>query len=276
MSSDTALLSEKTVAEVTRSVLEAGRHILEIYSGEPDVSYKADSTPLTDADLASNAVLTGALKAYYPVLSEEGAEIPYETRRGWKRFWLVDPLDGTKEFIKRNGEFTVNVALIEDNRPVAGWVYLPVQDVLYLGIAGEGAWKTENACKKGRKTALPAEGRSGRVRVVASRSHMNAETEEFIRDLERTSGPVELVTAGSSLKFCMVAEGSADIYPRFGPTMEWDTAAADAVCRAAGARVVKAADSLPLEYNKENLQNPFFIVEGKHLSRYLIEHGYGY
>ena len=267
MKSEAPLLSKGTVEDVTRVVLEAGCRILDIYAGELDVRYKQNSSPLTRADLVSNEVLAGTLADYYPVLSEEGAEIPYETRREWERFWLVDPLDGTKEFIKRNGEFTVNVALIEENRPVAGWVYLPVPDVLYFGIRGEGSWRMRNARTGGRKRALPVEIRSAGLRVVASRSHMNAETEEYIRALEERTGPVELVTAGSSLKFCMVAEGSADIYPRFGPTMEWDTAAADAVCRAAGARVVRAADDLPLEYNKENLVNPYFIVKGKRVEQ---------
>ncbi len=259
------ILSLSVRDSVTTAVLEAGQRIMDIYSTDFEVETKVDSSPLTAADLASNAVLTAALQPYYPVLSEESASVPYNRRKGWSRFWLIDPLDGTKEFVKRNGEFTVNVALIEDGVPVAGWVYAPVPDLLYWGISGQGAWTVSEASKGGESTSLPHSRRSDSIRIVASRSHMNEETKAYIAGVEEEAGSVELIMAGSSLKLCMVAEGKADIYPRFGPTMEWDTAAADAVCRAAGAQVTRTGDTRPLEYNKEDLYNPYFIVKGKNV-----------
>ena len=240
---------------------------MDIYDSDFEVKKKRDASPLTAADLASNEVLTAALEPYYPVLSEESASVPYEKRKDWNRFWLIDPLDGTKEFVKRNGEFTVNVALIENGSPVAGWVYAPVPDLLYFGMAGVGVWRVSEAKERGETVPLPQPGGSDAIRVVASRSHMNDETREYIAVLEEKAGSVELITAGSSLKLCMVAEGTADIYPRFGPTMEWDTAAADAICRAAGAQVLQAENSSSLEYNKVDLYNPYFIVIGKNVEQ---------
>jgi len=219
---------------------------------------------LTEADKRSNEVIVSALAARYPeipVISEETREVPYRERKDWRRFWLVDPLDGTKEFIKRNGEFTVNIALVEDGAPVAGFVYQPVGDRLYWGIAGEGAWLSVEG-----RDPIALEGGDhysgkGKVTVVASRSHLTPEVESFVSRLRDEGKEVEFLSAGSSLKICLVAEGAADVYPRLGPTMEWDTGAAHAVAVAAGRRVVSAETGDPLVYNKESLLNPFFIVE---------------
>jgi 3'(2'), 5'-bisphosphate nucleotidase len=180
--------------------------------------------------------------------------------------WVVDPLDGTKEFIKKNGEFTVNIALIENGTPVLGVIYIPVTDILYYGIVGEGAWKEtpSNSPSMGRtKENLPIDGKVGRWSfvVVVSRSHMSPETEEYISQLRKNHDKIQLISSGSSIKICLVAEGTADSYPRFAPTMEWDTAAGDAIARAAGRQVVNIQTSQPLLYNKEDLHNPWFLVE---------------
>jgi len=193
-----------------------------------------------------------------PILSEEGSHLPYEERKKWKRLWVVDPLDGTKEFIKKNGEFTVNIALVDEGTPVLGVIYIPVTGVLYYGIVGEGAWKeTPRTIER-----LPIEevGRGSFV-IVASRSHMTPETEAYVEEVRRNHSQVELISSGSSIKICLVAEGSADAYPRFAPTMEWDTAAGDAIARAAGKKVIDVRTGSPLVYNKEDLHNPWFLVE---------------
>lgn len=262
------------------ATLQAGARILEVYGRDFDTTHKADASPLTEADLASHAVLVEALTGTgLPVLSEESAEISYRERSGWNRFWLVDPLDGTKEFIKRNGEFTVNVALVEGGAPILGLVYAPVLDTLYLGWSGAfapepGAWRMIRpgpACPvfSGEGVVrLPdpsVRNPEGALRVVASRSHLTDETRAYIESLEASHGPADLVSKGSSLKLCLVAEGAADVYPRLAPTMEWDTAAGQAVVEAAGGRVRVYAPGAglgpPLRYNRENLLNPFFVVE---------------
>jgi 3'(2'), 5'-bisphosphate nucleotidase len=274
-----------------KAALEAGEAILEIYAQDFEVEYKADESPLTSADKASHEIIVQALETTpYPVLSEESAEISYAERRSWKTYWLVDPIDGTKEFIKKNGEFTVNIALIEDGVPVMGVVYVPVLGALYVGSAvgafkavkGEHFQTLEELLGKlpdaGNFQRLEVSGKPvGKLKVVASKSHCNDETREFIADLEREYGEAELVSRGSSLKLCMVAEGSADIYPRIAPTMEWDTGAAHAVVTAAGGRVFEylpefsATDYVTasnvvsdVPYNKENLLNPYFVVSGLH------------
>jgi 3'(2'), 5'-bisphosphate nucleotidase len=274
---------------VVTAVHAAGCAILDVYSRTFEVDYKEDRSPLTAADRAAHEILVAALEALpekLPVLSEESAAAPYEVRRSWSRFWLVDPLDGTKEFVKRNGEFTVNVALIEDGQPRFGIVYAPVPGDMYIGLVGAGAYKLRGDPAaagaahfaaalgdieiRGRRLPLSAPAvetnaeASGAVRVVASRSHRNAETQAFIAALEARHGPVELVSIGSSLKLCLVAEGSADIYPRIAPTMEWDTGAAQAVVEAAGGRVFEYGADAPLRYNKADLLNPFFVVTGAH------------
>lgn len=237
----------------------AGLAILEWYDGDMGITHKADDSPLTKADLASHKLIVAELGKRWPeipILSEESATIPWETRQAWRQYWLVDPLDGTKEFINRNGEFTVNIALIRDHCPAMGVVHVPVTDVSYIGAADAGAWRqqggeTKTAIETRRPAASPAV-------VVGSRSHANPELAEQLEKL----GPHELISMGSSLKFCRVAEGLADFYPRLGPTCEWDTAAAQAVVEAAGGQVVKLNGSA-LDYNrKEAYLNPHFFVLG--------------
>jgi len=258
---------ERELKSAISAALRAGREIMEVYSkGELSSWEKADNSPLTEADVRSHRVIVEGLKSFnFPILSEEGKDIPYVERREWEKFWLVDPLDGTKEFLKRNGEFTVNIALIKDKTPVLGVVYAPALDLLYYGFKG-GAFKVERASTlsleeiftKGK--SLPLQGGSqGKLRVVASRSHLSEETEEFIEELKKGK-EVELVSVGSSLKLCYVAEGKADVYPRFAPTMEWDTAAGQAVVEASGGKVLDAKSLRPLTYNKESLLNPYFIA----------------
>ena len=246
--------------ELIAAALSAGEAIMTVYESEDfGTVTKADNSPLTKADLASNAVILARLHALtpdIPVLSEESQSLPYSERKSWTRFWLVDPLDGTKEFIKRNGEFTVNIALIEDGVAVFGVVHAPALGLTYWAAAGVGAFKVSAEGTDTRIEALEYEG--GTLNLVASRSHAGAATELLVAELERDN-PVELVSSGSSLKLCLVADASAHLYPRFGPTMEWDTAAAQCVAEQAGARVREPGGG-PLRYNKENLLNPHFIV----------------
>jgi len=242
---------------VCKIAKDAGAAILSVYDGDHVVEYKDDKSPLTAADKASHVVIMAGLKKYFPeipILSEEGATIPYEQRKGWTRFWCVDPLDGTKEFIKHNGEFTVNIALIEDGRPVVGVVYVPVQDKLYWGVVGVGAWA--QLCDADPKPIhVRQPDHEAGLTVVMSRSHPSPELEEYLKGIKVAAA----LPVGSSLKLCVVAEGLADVYPRLGPTMEWDTAAGHAVAEAAGARVVTLDEEL-LWYNKQNLLNPYFVV----------------
>ncbi len=240
--------------------LEAGQAVLNIYeqeTGEVVVERKADDSPLTKADRTAHAILTRRLQERYPhipLLSEEGEEIPYETRRTWRQFWLIDPLDGTKEFLHRNGEFTINIALIEDGYPVIGVVYVPVLDLLYIGDRNIGCRREF----RGIKTNLRLEGSTlstGAIRVVHSRSHISDALRDFLGKLPNH----QAISRGSSLKFCAVAAAEADLYPRFGPTMEWDTAAGQAVVEAAGGMVVDSNGNR-LRYNKEDLHNPPFFV----------------
>jgi 3'(2'), 5'-bisphosphate nucleotidase len=240
---------------------QAGQAILEVYAENFEVDYKEDESPLTRADLASHCIIQDALAALtpdIPLLSEESAEIDFDTRSAWSTYWLVDPLDGTKEFVKRNGEFTVNIALIENHEPVLGVVHVPVSRTTYTGLPGKdggpGRAMRSRADEDPERIGVRA-CREPMV-VVGSRSHANPRLEEHLARL----GEYELVSMGSSLKFCLVAEGRADFYPRLGPTSEWDTAAAHAVVLAAGGRIVQL-DGTPLEYNrKASLLNPEFLV----------------
>lgn len=237
---------------------EAGAAILAVYAQDFSVETKDDDSPLTQADLASHRIIVAGLRALapdIPVLSEEDAGIPWETRHRWPRHWLVDPLDGTREFVKKNGEFTVNIALIEDGRPVLGVVYAPVFDYLLHAERGVGAFLREAGEDIALSTRRPA---TAPLRVAASRSHLDPRTAAA---LERM-GDTERHGLGSSLKFCRIAEGRIDVYPRFGPTSEWDTAAAQCVLEAAGG-VVLRLDGTPLDYNrKDNILNPDFIALG--------------
>lgn len=262
------------ILKAVNATLLAGRDIMDIYLTDDEeftVETKKDSSPLTVADKAAHTVILSALEPIgIPVLSEEGAEISYDERRQWDRLWIVDPLDGTKEFIRRNGEFTVNIALVEDGRPVLGVVYAPAAGTLYFGSRSTGSCRCDvntdfslfrsfgRLVESSVKLPLPTNWNV--YTVVASKSHRNPETDEFIAARKEEHGKIDIVSRGSSLKICMVAEGSADIYPRFGPTMEWDTAAGHAVAVFAGARVCDPTGK-ELVYNKPELLNPYFIVE---------------
>lgn len=251
----------QTIIDIAR---RAGEATLEIYNREFTVEEKEDRSPLTEADKRSNEVIIEGLEAAYPdipTISEEIKALPYEERKHWTRFWLIDPLDGTKEFIKKNGEFTVNIALLEDGVPTLGVVYQPAADVLYYSSKGEGAFKVDANGEKTQLTGGEHYSKLDSVRVVASRSHMSPETEAFVEELRAQGKQIDLTSSGSSLKLCMVADGSADVYPRFAPTMEWDTGAAHAVALEAGRQVNNRETGTPLQYNKENLLNPWFIVE---------------
>lgn len=259
---------EKLFSLVIEAAVRAGRAVMEVYdSPETDwqVERKADNSPLTLADRRSHEVIAAALAGTpWPVLSEEGAKQPYAVRKDWGRLWVVDPLDGTKEFIKRNGEFTVNIALVENGSPVLGVIYVPVTRRLYWGAKGLGAFTAEvdaATWQPGKAQSMPQPAPEGRTfRVVASRSHLSPETESFIAALREKHGEVETVSAGSSLKICLVANGEANVYPRHAPTMEWDTAAGHAIAVAAGCSFTDAVTGEPLIYNKEDLHNPWFIV----------------
>lgn len=254
------------------AAIAAGNEIMRHYDKPFEVYYKSDDSPLTIADRSAHAVIAEAVKiTEIPLLSEEGKHHPFEERKLWKRLWIVDPLDGTKEFIKHNGEFTVNIALVEGNKPVLGVVYCPTLKTLYFGsIHLKKAFKlilNDNSASLGemlqRAALLPIEQKKELLTIVASKSHLNPETSEFIDQLKQQHGEINLVSKGSSLKFCLVAEGAADIYPRFAPTYEWDTAAAQAVVEMAGGEVINAETFFPLSYNKENLLNPGFIARRK-------------
>ena len=243
---------------------KAGVEIMEVYTRDFEVEKKEDKSPLTEADKKANAVILEALNNLYPAIpfiSEETKQTPYEERKNWQRFWLIDPLDGTKEFIKKNGEFTVNIALIENGVPVIGVVYVPATGVTYTGIKEIGSYKTQNLKSKIEIKAGAHYSTKQKVVVVGSRSHLTDETLQFVEDLKAQGKEVEFISSGSSIKICLVAEGKADVYPRFGPTMEWDTAAAHAVAMYAGRQLLDAKTLQPLTYNKPNLLNPFFIVE---------------
>ena len=257
-----------------RVALDAGKSIMDIYT-DPHADFgierKADNSPLTRADRAANRLIMEALPVTpFPILSEEGKHAPYEERKKWTTLWVVDPLDGTKEFIKRNGEFTVNIALVHEGTPVLGVIYVPVRKELYFAADAVGAYKLENVdcyCQpsmdemKSNAVRLPlAKGHQGVV-VVASRSHQSEETTYYIETLRKKGQPVTLISSGSSLKICLVAEGTADIYPRFAPTMEWDTAAGHAIAKAAGCGVFHIDEKTPLTYNKADLLNPWFVVK---------------
>jgi 3'(2'), 5'-bisphosphate nucleotidase len=235
----------------------ACKEILSVYeSGDFQAELKGDNSPLTIADKHAHDAITDILQSSnLPILSEEGKEIPYAERKSWEYFWMVDPLDGTKEFLKRNGEFTVNIALIHRNAPVLGVVATPVTGDLYYGFGDNAFLKRKGVEKKLERRARIDLKQQG-LRVVASRSHMNEETQNFVQALDKPS----LVNSGSSLKFMLIAEGTADVYPRFAPTMEWDTAAAHAIINAIGLKVLQQGSTAELGYNKESLLNPGFVV----------------
>ena len=256
------------------AALHAGEEILRIYKdprSDFEIERKSDNSPLTIADKKSNDIIMEYLiNTPYPIISEENKTIDYETRKTWDTLWIVDPLDGTKEFIKRNGEFTVNIALVHEGRPILGVIYIPVKKTLYYGSLEGGAFRIDDIIFKfgmnfdsfvSQAIALPVERQDSSCIVVASRSHMSEETTTFIEKLQQKNADVQLVSIGSSIKICLVADGTADIYPRFAPTMEWDTAAGHAIAKAAGKELYHEDGKTPLTYNKENLLNPWFIVK---------------
>lgn len=251
------MLNRINVEDIKNTALEAGKAIMEIYSKDFDIEYKDDNSPLTEADLKANEVICTALKELYPtiaIMSEENKQVEYDVRKNWEYYWCIDPIDGTKEFIKKNGEFTVNIALIHKNTPVLGVVYAPAIEKLYWAKKAKGAFLN------GEKLPFKINNNpKQKLYVVASKSHLSQETQEFIDKLDTKE--IEQVSKGSSLKLCMVAEGSADIYPRLAPTMEWDTAAADAIVREAGKMTYQFEVDKPVVYNKEDLLNPWFVVK---------------
>lgn len=259
------------------AAIMAGRKTLEFYHKEVDVFTKDDNSPLTLADLESNKIINTALKnSGFPLLSEENAEIPFAERKKWNSYWLIDPLDGTKEFIKKSSEYTINIALITRGKPVLGVVYAPVLDQLYFASRNLGSFKVllqgESTVQRLIKRAeqLPVKNVKQKVRIVASVSHLSAETKKLIDKLEKYTGSCEIRPYGSSIKLCMVAQGVADIYPRLGSTMEWDTAAGHAVAEIAGCKVLQYPGMVPLAYNKENLLNPHFIVYSKEMEDVIL------
>ena len=264
-----------------KASVDAGQAILDIYQTDFQVDYKADQSPLTLADQKAHEIISAQLAGFeIPVLSEEGKALPYVVRRDWNTLWIVDPLDGTKEFVKRNGEFTVNIALVTAGQPILGVVFAPVREVLYFALQGLGTYKVDQmdtisalcgSISQGDiKTTdladygkcLPLEqSRDMPYTIVGSRSHATEALEEFVEKKRSEFGTIDFIPAGSSLKLCLVAEGRAHIYPRLAPTMEWDTAAGHAVVACAGARIYNHASGDPLQYNKEDLLNPWFIAE---------------
>lgn len=251
----------------------AGKEIIEVYEGTFEVEEKEDKSPLTIADKKAHNIIVKQLKETgIPVLSEEGKSIAYDTREQWSTLWIVDPLDGTKEFIKQNGEFTVNIALVEKGEPVLGVIYVPVDESLYFAAKGLGAWRLDEAAHAkdferaddymDKSIRLP-EKQERPFTMVGSRSHMSDDTADYFEGIREEHPEAEIISRGSSLKICMVAEGTADVYPRFAPTMEWDTCAGHAIAREAGFDIVRPDDNTPLEYNKEDLLNPWFIVKPK-------------
>jgi len=254
------MLNQIDIQDIVTIAKEAGNAIMQVYKQDFEVEYKQDSSPLTLADKKANDIIEDGLNKLsvsFSILSEEGKEIPYGDRKHWEYFWLVDPLDGTKEFVKKNGEFTINIALIYKDTPVLGVVYAPALDICYWAKEGEGAFKDR------QRLPLKTKDQRAAYKIVASRSHMSDETQSFINNID-TDKEKELIQIGSSLKICLIAEGEADIYPRLGPTMEWDTAAAHAIVNECNKQVRGYVDSKlhkEIKYNKQNLINIKFVVE---------------
>ena len=252
------IINESNWLEIAKNAaIKAGEKILQIYSEDFSVSYKNDNSPLTIADQQANEIIEGYLsKTNIPILSEEGKLTDYKIRKNWELLWIVDPLDGTKEFVKRNGEFTVNIALVKNGKPILGVIFVPVKGWLYYG-SSIGSFREID----GKKVKLPLDNKSTNFKVVGSRSHHSPETKEYFDDIKKRKKNVEIVSMGSSLKICLVAEGSADIYPRFAPTMEWDTAAGHAIAKYAGKKLIDLDTKKEMTYNRKELKNNWFILE---------------
>jgi len=263
----------KNLQIAIKASLEAGKVIMEVYDSVIEVEYKDDKSPLTEADKKANDVINSFLRpTEIPIISEENKQTDYSERKNWDACWVVDPVDGTKEFIKRNGEFTVNIALVINGKPELGVIYAPAIRTLYFADVSENAaYKTELSSHKTAiedvlrwsKPLSPKSGQEQTIQVVGSRSHMSQETLDFVEGLKKQGKEVEIVSKGSSLKFCLVADGNADVYPRYAPTMEWDTAAGQAICNAIDIEVISKKTNKSLLYNKENLLNPWFLVAKK-------------
>ncbi len=260
----------KNLQTAIEASLKAGKVIMEVYDTAFNVELKDDKSPLTEADKKANDIINSfLLPTNIPIISEENKQTDFSTRKQWETCWIVDPVDGTKEFIKRNGEFTVNIALVTSGKPQSGVIYVPVVKTIYFADNVKGtAYKTvldshDVSVNEVIEKAIPLQPKnanSNPVQVVGSRSHMSQETLDFVEELKQSGKEVEIVSKGSSLKFCLVAEGNADVYPRFAPTMEWDTAAGQAICNAVGIDVISKETNKPLLYNKKNLLNPWFLV----------------
>src|SRR5690554_3020524 len=261
---------DKNLQIAMEASLAAGKVIMEVYDTAFNVEVKDDKSPLTEADTKANDIINSFLiPTEIPIISEENKQTDYSVRKTWETCWVVDPVDGTKEFIKRNGEFTVNIALVTNGKPVLGVIYVPESKVLYFAeVAKEEGFKVDLDSHETSMDAIleratplrPKQGVSNPVQMVGSRSHMSQDTLDYMETLKATGKDVEVVSKGSSLKFCLVAEGHADVYPRFAPTMEWDTAAGQAICNAVGIAVISKETNESLMYNKENLLNPWFLV----------------
>jgi len=270
------ILLQKLLMTGIFAAKSAGKEILKVYKSSFNINYKKDRSPVTEADKKANSVINEILREHFndiPIISEEGKNISYETRNKWGYYWLVDPLDGTKDFIKRNDEFTVNIALVSSKKPVLGIVYLPAKDIFYYSLKGFGSFKIDNSNKliynhlnnfnvlMDLSEKLPLRKNNNKeIKVVVSRSNFNTTTENYVQKLQKEFNNTTTISAGSSLKICLVAEGIADVYPRFAPTMEWDTAAGHAIIKEAGGDVIDINKREPLKYNKEQLINPPFIV----------------
>jgi len=261
--------TDQLIDKAIQAALLAGSKIMEVYSSvDLEIEFKEDQSPITKADRLAHDQIVETLKCtQLPLLSEEGIHQPYAERKNWKLFWLIDPLDGTKEFIKRNNDFTVNIALIRENKAFAGVIYVPVSEEIYVGISGIGAWKYQSPARdttfssiQNHGQKLPLQTKYDEFVVMISRSHRNTETEEKIEEYRKIHSDIRFISRGSSLKICMVAEGNADVYPRFGQIMEWDTAAGHAIVKAAGKNIYHADEQTEVTYNKEDLHNPNFIV----------------
>mgnify|MGYP001167794870 FL=1 len=265
------MISELTQLAI-KAAIEASKNILPIYKSDDfEIEIKQDNSPLTKADKAAHNIISSILQeSKIPILSEEGKSIPYETRKDWSRLWIVDPIDGTKEFIKRNGEFTVNVALIENNTPVIGIVIAPASGIIYFSEKNVGSFKSmvnfdffnlENILSKAQ--LLPINNKIETFTVLVSRSHLSKETESFVENLRKKHGKIKFMSKGSSLKLCLVAEGKANCYPRFAPTMEWDTAAGHAICKFAGCELTDIKTNKEMIYNRKELTNNWFVVQNR-------------
>lgn len=267
------MIENNLLVTAINASLKAGETIMKVYDSVIEVEYKDDKSPLTQADKKANDIINSFLvPTEIPIISEENNQIDYSERKNWDTCWVVDPVDGTKEFIKRNGEFTVNIALVVNGKPELGVIYVPaIRTIYFAEVSQKVAYKTELSSHKAAikdvlrwsKPIIPKTGKDQTIQVVGSRSHMSQETLGFVEGLKKQGKQVEIVSKGSSLKFCLVAEGNADVYPRYAPTMEWDTAAGQAICNAVDIDVISKETNKPLLYNKENLLNPWFLVAKK-------------